>query len=221
MSRSALIRSKLLGAEGSTVSSRSHAKRWSELLARYPDFSTMKVIDLGGTVGHWRAAPVRPPEVLVVNLDPNCLRDPEDGMTTLQGDACHLPDEVYAQSFDLVYSNSLIEHVGGYHQRIAFAESVRRLSPHHWIQTPARSFPIEPHAIFPGFQFLPVSAQARVGRSWPLTAPGFKTKTHGEAVDFVLGIELVSTAEMLRLFPGSALYKERFAGLTKSIVAIA
>jgi hypothetical protein len=180
----------------------------------------MAVIDLGGTAWYWETAPVRPASVLVVNVDPGSLGNSTEGVTTVEGDACDLPTELLETEFDLVYSNSVIEHVGGHRQRTDFAAAVHRLSAHHWVQTPARSFPLEPHWIFPGFQFLPVAARAEISRRWPLAPAGFRGRTRGDAVDDVLGIELVSAAEMRRLFPGSEIYRERFAGLAKSIVAI-
>ena len=62
-------------------------------------------------------------------------------------------------SYDVVFSNSLLEHVGGHAQRAALAREVRSLAPRHWVQTPYRYFPLEPHWLFPGMQF-PLEAQA-------------------------------------------------------------
>ncbi len=46
-----------------------------------------------------------------------------------------------------------------------------------WVQTPYRYFPIEPHWIFPGFQFLPLSARTEISRRWPLGNPPFPVMT--------------------------------------------
>lgn len=63
--------------------------------------------------------------------------------------------------FDLVYSNSVIEHVGGHARSCDFAGMVKTLARRHWgVQTPYRYFSIEPHWLFPGLQFLPQSARA-------------------------------------------------------------
>lgn len=53
------------------------------------------------------------------------------------------------QDFGLVYSNSLIEHLGGHARRAAFAEQVRSLAPRHWVQTPYRYSLIKPHWLVP------------------------------------------------------------------------
>jgi len=118
-----------------------------------------------------------------------------------------------------VYSNSLIEHVGGFARRQAVAEVVRELAPHHWVQTPARSFPIEPHFLFPGFQFLPLSARARILEHWKLRHGQFPSD-HDVAVSQAILVELISATEMKFLFPTSEILHERFAGLTKSLIAV-
>jgi len=48
-------------------------------------------------------------------------------------------------SFDAVYSNSTIEHVGDESRQALFAAAVRRLAPAYWVQTPSSHFPIEIH----------------------------------------------------------------------------
>lgn len=135
-------------------------------------------------------------------------------------DACDLPAEIADRGFDLVYSNSLLEHVGGYWRRVAIAKGVHRLAPHHWVQTPARYFPVEQHWMMPFFQFLPAGLRARAGRSWPLAPTWLRELSRSESLASVLEVELVSTAEMRLLYPGSEIYKERVAGFTKSVAAV-
>ena len=76
------------------------------------------------------------------------------------GDACDPVGAVGGRSFDLVYSNSVIEHVGGHQRRELFAQAVRDLAPSHWVQTPYRYFPLEPFWLFSAFQFLPLPSRA-------------------------------------------------------------
>lgn len=190
-------------------------RRW-ELFGRYfPEIERMRVIDLGGTVVHWQKLDVKPKAVTVVNLLPQ-ESDPEAGITAIQGDACDLPPELRDDTFDLVYSNSLIEHVGGYAQRSRFAANVRRLGPRHWVQTPYRYFPIEPHWLFPGLQFLPPAARAAAIRRWPLSPA---KPERDQALADVLEVELLSKTELQFLLPDSVILAERVAGLTKSLIA--
>ena len=124
----------------------------------------MTVLDLGGTEESWDLAPARPARLLIVN-HPDAVADHK--RNTYLGDACD-PNLLAGEQFDLVYSNSVIEHVGGHYRRQQFADTVERLGEHHWIQTPYRYFPVEPHYLFPGLQFFPVSARAQVTRWWPM-----------------------------------------------------
>jgi hypothetical protein len=75
----------------------------------------------------------------VVNLLPESSET--DWITAVQGDACDLRDA----EFDPVYSNSLIAHLRGHARRCDFASVVHAMASHHWVQTPYRYFPIEPH----------------------------------------------------------------------------
>ena len=175
----------------------------------------MRVADLGGDTRHWRVAHLRPREVVIVNPEDWTFGDPEPWMSFEQADACDLSEEFLAQDFDLVYSNSTIEHVGGPLRRQAFARSVHALADRHWIQTPYRYFPLEPHWVFPGFQFLPLRARAEISQRWPLSA-----RRGRSTVDYVLSVELLSLAEMRFLFPRSEIFKERAGGMVKSLVAV-
>jgi hypothetical protein len=177
----------------------------------------MRVVDLGGDLRAWRLAPVRPRELVLLNQFEQRVDEP--WIQALVGDACSLPASLRGERFDLVYSNSVLEHVGGHARRAAFAASVLGLGEAHWIQTPYRYFPIEPHWLFPAFQFLPVRARAAVTVRWPL-GNYRRVRTFEEAVPLVQATELVSETELRRYFPGSTIWHERLMGLTKSLVAV-
>ena len=135
-----------------------------------------------------------------------------------QADACDLPSQIRDGRYDLVYSNSVIEHVGGHIQRMRFAEAVHKLAERHWVQTPYRYFPIEPHWLFPGFQFLPLAVRAELSRRWPLVHT--RSQSWDEGLSAAMGVELLSRAEMAYYFPDSAPRYERIAGIVKSLIAI-
>jgi hypothetical protein len=59
----------------------------------------MKILDLGGTVQHWKVGPLKPATVVVVNLDRESSDVP--WITAAPGDACKLPEEVQKIKFDL------------------------------------------------------------------------------------------------------------------------
>jgi hypothetical protein len=176
----------------------------------------MKVLDLGGTRYWWERAPVRPGHVTIVNLDTSGADAP--WLTAITGDACHADELVVGQLFDLVFSNSLIEHVGGHQARSTLAQVIRTLAPRYLVQTPYRYFPVEPHWLFPGMQFLPVAIRRAIAPRWPLG------HTHGwaakQALTEVMSTELIGATEMRTYFPDGKLYWERFLGLPKSMTVI-
>jgi SAM-dependent methyltransferase len=107
------------------------------------------------------------------------------------------------REFDLVYCSSVIEHVPPA-RRGAFAAEVRRVGRGWFVQTPAYSFPIEPHALLPGAHWLPTSLRRRY---WRLGAAGGWEE-----------ISLLRRAEIEALFgPARA---ERFGPLVKSWVCV-
>jgi hypothetical protein len=150
----------------------------------------------------------------VVNLEPSDVQA-EDWIEHVHGDACDLPSEA-RRPYDLVFSNSVIEHVGGFRYRRAFADTVRDQAPRHWVQTPYRYFPVEPHWLFPGMQFLPVRARAAIAERWPLA---HSRARHEDATRVVLSTELLSKTEMRELFPESTLRFETVLGAPKSLIA--
>jgi hypothetical protein len=196
---------------------RRRARRWAWLTETFPDLDQMSVIDLGGSVESWRRAPVRPKHVHVVNLEEQ-PGDVPDWAEVEHADACALHDSIASRRYDLAFSNSVIEHVGGHERRIRFAEAVRTLGSAYWVQTPYRYFPVEPHWVAPGLQFLPFALRRRVAHRWPLV----HTRAHNaaDALDSVLWIELLDRTQMRYYFPDARLLGERLAGLTKSLIAV-
>ncbi|SCL66727.1 hypothetical protein GA0070606_4393 [Micromonospora citrea] len=198
-------------------SARQRRRRADWLVRTFPDLGRMHVVDLGGRLGTWARADVRPAHVHVVNLERPPVDVPEWAQVD-QADACDLPARIAARRYDLVFSNSVLEHVGGHERRLRFADAVRGLADRHWVQTPYRYFPIEPHWIAPGMQFLPVRLRTAFARRWPL---GHKpTRTHEAAIHQVLWTELLDRSQMRHYFPDSRILVERIAGLPKSLIAV-
>jgi hypothetical protein len=192
-------------------------RRWAEFSRRFPDLSEMRVLDLGGTASYWQSAPVRPGSLVLLNLFEQAPPW-DEGARVVIGSACAPPAELAKERFDLVVSNSVIGQVGGHARREEFAETVHQLGSHHWIQTPYRYFPIDPVFLFPGFTVLPFRAQVAVSRLWPLGHR--QAGDPSTARDYVLSIEFLTQAELRHYFPDSDIWRERLAGLTKSLVAV-
>ena len=105
--------------------------------------------------------------------------------------------------FDFVYCSSVIEHVEPL-RREAFAAELRRVGRGWMVQTPARSFPIEPHSLLPFAHWLPAPVRRRY---WRL----------GAARDWE-EISLLSRSELEALFGPAR--PERALGLVKSWVCV-
>ena len=89
-------------------------------------------------------------------------------------------------------------------RRPAFAGELRRVGRGWFVQTPAFSFPIEPHSLLPGAQWLPTGLRRRY---WRLGAAGSWEE-----------ISLLRRGELEELFGPAR--PERFAGLVKSWVCV-
>src|SRR4029077_755886 len=105
------------------------------------------VLDVGGTPELWELLPAElQPRVTLVNM-PRAGVNGWSGWLSVGGDGCRLPFRDSA--FDVVFSNSVIEHVGGPVGQNAFASEVRRVGRSYWVQTPNYWSPIEPHLLTP------------------------------------------------------------------------
>lgn len=182
-----------------------------------------RVLDIGGSAVYWQTNGMPTPEsiyeLVILNLSPQRF-DGElpPNVTLATGDARSLP-EFDAGSFDFIFSNSVIEHVGSYADQISMAREIRRLSSSYFVQTPYRYFPVEPHFLFPLFQFLPIEVAARLHRRFRLGWMG-RASSLEDARIAVSSIRLLTKGEMSDLFPGSRIHKERALWLTKSLIAV-
>jgi hypothetical protein len=219
----------LSGNEGRrSLAARARRRRFAELIGRFPDLGSMRVLDLGGEAHTWTGSPVRPAHVVMLNLQwradeqkRELAGTPEaEWIEPVGGDACDPPPEIAGERFDLVYSNSVIEHLGGHLRRRYFAHFVRELGDHYWVQTPYRYFPLEPHWLFPGFQFLPLRARGAIHRRWPIGSSAGRSDSAERALGIVLDVELLSAAAMSFYFPDGELLRERLGGITKSLIAV-
>ncbi len=155
-------------------------------------------------------------EIVLLNNKPQKAQ--EANIVAVVGDARELVG-LNEDEFPIVFSNSVIEHVGDWQDQLRMAQEVRRVGSRYFVQTPNRYFPLEPHFLVPGFQFLPVAARVALVRRFAL---GYHEAIpdRAAAVEAVNEIRLLTASEMRALFPGAVLHRERVAGLTKSFVAM-
>ena len=179
----------------------------------------VRMLDVGGTQAFWEAVGYlcgdRGVQVVILNIVPVAVRHPN--FSSLVGDARDLSRFGDAE-FDVVFSNSVIQELGDFREQQKMAAEVLRVGRRLYVQAPSRYFPVEPHFLFPGFQFLPVAV-----RAWLLTrfSLGWYSRfsDRAEAAAVARSKRLVSRREMKRLFPEARIVGERWMGLVKSYSA--
>jgi 2-polyprenyl-3-methyl-5-hydroxy-6-metoxy-1,4-benzoquinol methylase len=179
--------------------------------------ASFSILDLGGTESYWKNMDLFSifpnARIVLVNLVQETVE--HTNITSVVGDACQL-NEFQDQSYDIVFSNSVIEHLFSFSNQQRMANEVLRIGKNHFIQTPNYYFPIEPHWMFPFFQFLPKKMKIFLTKNFNL-GHFPKAVEIEKATARVNEVRLLSTKEMRKLFPNSKLFQEYFLGLVKSI----
>ena len=180
----------------------------------------VRVLDVGGTAGLWKhniSSTKKQLQITFLNLE----KVPVEGLPYAEsviGNACDMkqfPDK----SFDICFSNSTIEHVGSFDAQFQASSEMRRVAHTYFIQTPNFFFPLEPHFLIPGWQWLPVPLRVSMHRSFNLGwMPRQPNPTLAAAA--VRNTRLLSLKEFKQLFPDATIHHEKIGPLTKSFIAI-
>lgn len=206
-------------SEKDSLASRFRQRRFARFRALVNEISgPVRILDVGGTEQFWHDMNFPSAENIHITLL-NVEKVPVsmDVFYSVSGDAANM--SCFADNeFDIVFSNSTIEHLGSWQNQQNMAAEVQRISERYFIQTPNRYFPIEPHFLFPFFQFLPQSIQVQIALHW---TTGWYSKK-GDPVAArreVEAIRLLTAKELSTLFPDVVLYREKWLGWTKSFIA--
>ena len=181
----------------------------------------INILDVGGTPVFWKNMMLEHKEynlkITLLNLDK--LNQEDNAFTYVQGDAREM-SMFNDKQFDLVFSNSVIEHVAGedgvtFLDQKNMANEIIRIGKRFYVQTPNYWFPMEPHFLCPFFQYFPIWVKGFLLRSFNL---GWYSKTTDkeESLRIAKSIRLLTLKEMNTLFPNSHTYKEKFYGFVKS-----
>jgi hypothetical protein len=170
------------------------------------------VLDVGGTKKYWENVGldgISKVDILNYNVKEFVTSSEEISLNLFNnklGDARNLSDYADA-SIDLVHSNSVIEHVGGWADMRAMARELMRVGRAGWVQTPAWEFPIEPHFRAPFMHWFSHPLQIRM---LSLSAkPGHRRMDIDTRHQRVEQIHLLSKSEVRALFPNRPIYVER------------
>lgn len=179
----------------------------------------LRILDIGGTNSFWEQrgwTKREDVEIVLVNLTAESAR--HDNVDPRAGDATNL-SEFLDGSFDIVFSNSVIEHLSTLGRQAAMAVEVRRLAPVYWVQTPNFWFPVEPHFLTPAWHWLPVWVRIALlrRRRWGWRGPCPDPELASQQVREV---RLMRGSELRRLFPEATLEEERVGPFVKSFVAL-
>jgi hypothetical protein len=198
------------------------ARRFEQFVRILKPSAGDSLIDVGGELGFWTSYPPVVGSIDLVNpkvmpVDP--ADHPEHGQRTIVGDGRHLAD-VGDESYDIAFSNSVIEHVGTWEDQQKFAAEMRRVGKRLWCQTPARECPIEPHYMAPFIHWLPRPLQRRLMRRF--TPWGWLSKPTTADIDFMVDTtRLLTLREMKQLFPDCKIIVERMVLIIpKSYIAV-
>lgn len=216
-----------VGIEYSTSARRRRARLFAKCITVKP---SDRVLDLGGWDGSHIASLGLDADIFIADVNADAVADgaKKFGFTPVHVPATGrlpFPDGY----FDIVFCSSVIEHVTVPEESLRsvtstrefknrareaqrqFAQEIRRLGKHYFVQTPYRYFPIESHTWMPCvIVALPRRGQIGIidwaNRWWPKpSAPDF---------------QLLNVRELQYLFPDATILRERSLGLTKSLMAV-
>jgi ubiquinone/menaquinone biosynthesis C-methylase UbiE len=179
----------------------------------------IKILDLGGSSYFWdgmKSQFKNKYQLVIVNLSKEeigigeCQKIVGDGKTL---------SFIKDKSFDIVVSNSVIEHLGTLAHQEEMVQNIKRVGKYYFIQTPAFIFPFEPHFLFPFFHWLPKWLRTLLVQNFDL---GWFQKQKGkeEAERLVNSIRIMKKKELKSFFQNSEIISERLWFFTKSYLVI-
>lgn len=214
-----LIKSLADNSAGDSLATRLRRARFALFLSLLEKLEGhVEILDIGGTQEFWNLMTEGDPgdvRVTLLNIDHQPVTSAK--FVSAEGDARAMP-QFRDKSFDIVFSNSVIEHVGSYSDQARMAREVVRVGRRYFVQTPNKRFPLEPHFLFPFFQYLPSVVRAqmvhRFDVGWYKRIPDYAA-----AKAEVDSIQLLTRSRFTALFPGASIHVEKLWGLPKSFVA--
>jgi predicted SAM-dependent methyltransferase len=193
-------------------------KKFEKLFFRnFNSENPIHILDLGGTNYFWkdsRIPAIKGLSITLLNLHLEKTTHPN--IRSMIGDATSL-NEFEDKKFDLVFSNSVIEHLYTFESQKKMADEIQRVGNKYFIQTPNKYFPVEAHYAVPFAQYLPKKLLLFILTKTKLSR--LRRWDQREAQQYLDESRLLNETEMKMLFPGSHILKEKVLGMTKSLTA--
>jgi len=204
------LRIKLFYALMKPIAERSRRKRNALFVSLMKLKPGERVLDVGGDPTFWDQIEC-PLDITCINLSGimDLNHKSHHQIVCIEGDGRSMPQFSPGQ-FDLIFSNSVIEHVGDRASRAKFAGEIRRLGNRYWVQTPCKYFPIEAHCGMPFWWFYPRTMRARLIERWRRNLPAW--------TEMVESTDVLERGELATLFPGSRIRTEWLV-FPKSLIA--
>lgn len=179
-----------------------------------------RIVDIGGTQTYWDISEgfVDNNKIRIDLINKEEVSASKTNFRSMIGDARDL-GFLDDRAYDLVHSNSVIEHVGMWDDMKKMAHHVRRLAPIYYVQTPNFWFPYEPHFRFPLFHWMPEQIRFRLLMNLSLGFGG-RRKDVDSAMQAVQSANLLDSHQFRALFPEARIISEKFLLATKSLIAI-
>ena len=216
--RSVLLRLVDIKKDNSFIN-RFRAKRiyiFKRLISRIS--KPIKILDVGGEPKFWdiHGFAGANDDFKITLLNIKKFEVHHSNIRSVLGDARNMY-QYQDKEFDVVFSNSVIEHVGTYKDQRHMAKEVSRVGKRFFIQTANFYFPIEPHFLFPFFQFLPLRLRVFLLQHFDLGVYN-KTLNKERAYKIVTSVKLLKEQELRELFPSATILKEKMFGITYSFI---
>ena len=181
--------------------------------------SPITILDIGGTDYYWLALEVdKEVKMEITLLNPEECTNKNPLFKYVKGDGRDL-SLFKENSVDIVFSNSVIEHVGTWEDQKKFANEVKRVAKRYYVQTPNYYFPFEPHFLIIGIHYLPIRLRAFLIRHFNLGWYN-KRKSYSDSLKLAESIRLLKNRELKYLFPEAIINREKIIGFTKSFLVI-
>jgi len=190
-------------------SAAARVRRMDSFIERMKIKGGERIIDLGGAPYFWEDCTLSL-DITIVNLPGFNPPDPGPShhkLTLKDGDARDV-DAFGDMSFDISFSNSVIEHVGDKAKQAEMANEVRRLAPAYWVQTPSIWFPVEAHNNMPFWWFYPRWLKSFFIGRWRKKLPKW--------TEMIEGTTVLLRNDLKKMFPEGRVWTERVLGFAKS-----